>query len=63
MKKVTLAVSPEAMGVLMLIPPKSKKRIARIRRNLFREVESMNKELKRHKCKVKTGTEEKFITI
>ena len=57
MKKVTLNFTSEAVDVLAMTPPiaeiktapKKVRRLMRIRANLFRECDALNKELKRHK--------------
>ena len=58
MKDITLNVPNEALAVLALIQPnekgavKGEKRIIRIRKNLFRELSALNKEIKRHRAKI-----------
>lgn len=53
-KEVGLVVSKKAANVLAFVSPKEKaepkkfRRLVRIRQNIFRELEAMNKELKRH---------------
>lgn len=48
-------VSQKALEILMRVPPKIKgspkklRRLIRIRHNLFREVEALNRELRRHR--------------
>ena len=57
MKKVSLDITSEVMGVLAMTPPidqiktapKKVRRLMRIRANLFRELKALNKELRRHK--------------
>ena len=46
-KIVKLLISPRAMAIFAVRPYKKRKRITRIRKNLFRELKAMNKELKR----------------
>lgn len=53
-KKVGLLIPRGAMEILMCVPPKEKgsqktlRRLIRIRKNVFRELEALNKELRRH---------------
>jgi len=57
--KVGLTMNSEALSILIMIAPYSKtmpkvdRRLARIRLNLLRELEAFNKELKRHRAKIK----------
>lgn len=68
-KKVTLAISREAIAVLMMVPPyqkgspKNTRRLSRIRANVFREIEALNKELQRHKTDIKTDNPEELVII
>ena len=59
-KMVKIEFTNEALGILSLIGKTStdplERRIIRMRRNLFLAVDSLNKELVRHPCKVKIRT-------
>lgn len=56
-KKVGIIVSKGAIDILWAVPSKEKgtrkhlKRLIRIRKNVFREIEALNKELQRHSIK------------
>ena len=54
-RQVDLRFSKKAISVLSMIPPKEKdspkrlRRVSRIRRNLLRELDALNRELRRHR--------------
>jgi len=59
MKKIKLQFSNDALSVLAMVPqrniPRNQQRIARIRQNLFRELDALNRELKRHRAIISVG--------